>query len=193
MRHHHIVLAVLSLLAAIPARATPLSFDLGAFAPPAAPDIGDHPRDCTVTYLVEDDAANLTYAERMVFTPAPGGPPAQNGVMPCPALVPARVAQAALDNCQEHAAHKGDCVFADMSRGFQDAPGISNTAANASSCGSDHASRIAIACWRSGKLDVCNVGCGTSDQDAIAAARNRCQIKHQQACTITGALPVAAP
>jgi hypothetical protein len=180
------------LLASAAGDATPLHFDLGSFAPPAAPENAGRPRGCTITYLVEDDAANETFAARMMFTPATNAA-AQNGRIPCPTLIPPRVAEAALDGCREHAANKGDCVFADMSRGFETAPGIPNTAENASRCASDQASQIAIACWRSGNLDLCNVGCGSTPQAAIATARDRCQLKHEKQCTITGALPVEAP
>jgi hypothetical protein len=188
---YRILLCLLPLFFATGSHATPLQFNLGTFAPPLSTQAPNTPRDCTITYLIEDDAANQTYAQRMVFAPPAGAVP-QHGVMPCPTLMSGRVAQAALDNCQEHAAHSGDCVFADMSRGFRNEPGISNTAENASRCASDEASHIGIACWRSGKMDICNVGCGNSAEAAITAARSRCALKHQKECSITGALPVAA-
>jgi hypothetical protein len=113
--------------------------------------------------------------------------------MPCPSLVPPRVAETALDGCRQHAGKKTDCVFADMSRGFHEAPVISNTSENASRCASDQASQIAIACWHAGDFAVCNVGCGPSPDAAVVAARNRCEAKHQQSCPITGVLPVQGP
>lgn len=186
------VLLLLPLIASGASHGTPLDFNLGSFAPPPLAEDAKRPRDCTVTYLVEDYAANETYAARMQFAPAADAT-AQNGRMPCPVVVSARVAQAALDGCREHAANKAACVFADMSRGFESAPGISNTAENASRCASDQASQIGIACWKSGGLDVCNVGCGDTPETAIATARNRCQVKHGKTCTITGALPVQTP
>lgn len=113
--------------------------------------------------------------------------------MPCPIMMPPRVSEAALNACRDHANKPADCVFADMSRGFESAPLIVNTSENASRCESDQASDIGLACWNSGKFDVCNVGCGATASDAILAARKRCEAKHLKTCTITGAVPVEAP
>lgn len=193
MKHRGVLvlLAMLPALIAAAGHATPIQFGLGIFSPPQSINGPVRLPDCTLTYLTEDYVNNETYAQRMVFTPAPDAVPTK-GVMPCPSLMSGRVAQATLTNCQQHAAHKADCVFADMNRGFHDKPGIASTAESTSRCASDEASHIGIACWRSGKTDICNVGCGNSAQAAISAARDRCERTHRQQCTITGALPVAA-
>ncbi len=187
-----LAILVLPLLASAASRGSPLDFDLGGYDKPAVLESVGRPRACTITYLVEDFVANETYAARMQFTPAPNAVP-RDGRLACPSLVPPLVAATALDGCRGHAAKQADCVFADMSRGFHDAPALANTAENASRCMSDQASQIAIACWNSGGSDVCNVGCGEDRDAAIAAARNRCEATHQKACSITGVLPVQAP
>jgi hypothetical protein len=183
---------LLPVLASTASHGSPLNFDLGEYSPPAVLQDNAKVPACTVAYLIEDFAANQTFLARMHFTPAPNAV-AVKGRLPCPALVPPRVAQAALDGCRDHAGKKTDCVFADMSRGFAASPVISNTAENASRCGSDQALQIAIACGQSGQLDVCNVACGDTAAAAIATARGRCEAKHQRSCPITGVLPVRAP
>jgi hypothetical protein len=187
-----LAILVLPLLASAASRGSPLGFDLGGYDKPPMLDGVSKPRACTVTYLLEDYVANETFAARMQFSPAPNAVPT-NGRMRCPSLVPPHVAEAALDGCRDHANKKVDCVFADMGRDFHDAPGITNTAENASRCASDQASQIGIACWNAGGSDVCNVGCGEDRDAAISAARNRCEATHQRACAITGVLAVQAP
>jgi hypothetical protein len=184
-------LCLVTLLSLTHARAwgSPMEFDLGSLKAPLTLDDPDRPRACTVTYLVQDDAANETYAARMQFTPIQDAI-ARNGHLACPVMVPSRVAEAALDECRDHAAVKKDCVFADMARGFEAAPGLQNTAENSSRCASDQSTHIAIACWQSGGLKVCNVGCGAGPAAALSAARNRCESKHQKSCGISGVLPV---
>ncbi|HVC59093.1 MAG TPA: hypothetical protein VND19_01865 [Acetobacteraceae bacterium] len=182
----------LPLLASTAGRGSPLDFDLGNYDASQALEDTAQPRDCTVTYLVEDFVTNETFAARMQFTPAPHAI-ALKGHLPCPTFVPPRVTEAALEGCREHADKKADCVFADMSRGFHESPLLSDTSENAARCASDQASQIAIACRNAGNFDVCNVGCGEDRDAAILAARNRCQAKHRTACPITGALPVRAP
>lgn len=84
-------------------------------------------------------------------------------------------------------------MFGDMARGFEQQPEARNTAENTSRCASDVDSHIAIACWKSGNREVCNVACGKAEQEARDLARGRCEVKHQQRCDITGAAPVLPP
>ena len=183
---------LLPLLLAASAAAAPQGFDLGAYGAPPVASSGK-PLICTVTYLVEDFTSNETYATRMQFTPGANAAVNAAGRMSCPIMTPPSVSQAALDGCASHAARRSDCVFADMSRGFDDSPNVVNSSDNGARCQSDQASRIAIACVREGKLDVCNVGCGQTADDAIRAAQARCEAKHRKACAITASVPVEAP
>ncbi|MGA3397912.1 MAG: hypothetical protein ABSC95_01730 [Acetobacteraceae bacterium] len=187
-----LAILLLPLLASAASRGSPLDFNLGGYDKPTVLEGVGKVRTCTVTYLVENYVANDTYAARMQFTPAPTAVPL-GAQMPCPTLVPPLVAETALNECRDHAINQTDCVFADMARGFPDKPDLANTAESASRCLSDQASQIAVACRNSGDSAVCNVGCGEDQAAAVAAARNRCEVTHQQACTITGVLPVAAP
>ncbi len=147
---------------------------------------------CTVTYLVTDVTTNDMLAVRMQITPDPNDRPTHN-LMPCPSDIPPRMASRALDACTIRAAEPRNCVFGDMGRGFEKQPKVDSTAENYSRCASDKATDIGVACWRSGKLDVCNIACGNSPPTAVAAAVERCQVKQQQQCPITGSLPVLAP
>jgi hypothetical protein len=185
------ILAV-PLLASAASRGAPLDFNLGGYDKPTVLEGVGTLRACTVTYLLENYVANDTYAVRMQFTPSPTAVPLY-ARLPCPTLVPPLVADTALNLCRSHADKPADCVFADMSRGFQDKPDLANTSESASRCTSDHASQIAVACANSGDSAVCNVGCGEDAGAAIAAARSRCEATHQTSCTVTGALPVSAP
>ncbi|HEY3849130.1 MAG TPA: hypothetical protein VGL95_18660 [Acetobacteraceae bacterium] len=187
-----VAILVLPLLGSAASRGAPADFDLGGYDKPSVLQGVNQPRECTVTYLIEDFVANETFAARMQFGSAPDAVP-MNGRMRCPALVPRPVAVTALNGCRAHAGKTTDCVFADMGRGFHDTPAIANTSENASRCASDQASQIAIACWNSGGSDVCNVGCGGDRDAAVAAARSRCEATHQKACTITGVVPVQGP
>ncbi len=187
-----LAILLLPLLASAASQGSPLDFDLGGYDKPAVLEGVGKLRACTITYLVENYVANDTYAARMQFTPTPTAVPV-GARMPCPNLVPPWVAEAALNDCRDHAETKADCVFADMGAGFHDAPVVANTSESTSRCMSDQASQIAIACWKSGDLAVCNVGCGEQPAAAVSAARSRCEATQQKACTITGVLPVAAP
>ena len=187
------MLMVPFLLAATASHGAPQNFDLGSYGTPRVVERGGKPLICTVTYLVQDDATNATYAARMQFEPSPDADVGQNGRMPCPGMMPLTVGQAALDGCRSHAAKASDCVFADMNKGFSAAPSVDNTSASGSHCSSDQASQIAIACWSSERHDVCNVGCGDEPDAAVQAARQRCEAVHGKTCNITGWVPVEAP
>jgi hypothetical protein len=187
-----IAAALFGLLAlSVTARSTPLGWDLKVNPPPIVQD-STRPRQCTVTWLVDDIATNDVYAARMQIAPTEDAHPVGDR-LPCPPSVPPRVAAQALDVCVGRAADARSCVFADMSRGFQAEPGIRATAENTSRCASDRASHIGIACWKSGGLDVCDVGCGATPEEAQAQARLRCVEKHQKSCDETGSVPVLAP
>jgi hypothetical protein len=181
------------LLAGTASEGAPQNFDLGSYGTPSVVQRGGRPLACTVTYLVQDDTTNQTYAARMQFDPSPDAAAGQNGRMPCPGMMPPTVGQAALDGCRSHAVNAADCVFADMKKGFSTAPSVDNTSAPGSRCSSDQASQIAIACWRSGTRDVCDVGCGEEPDTAVQAARQRCEGTHGKTCNITGSVPVEAP
>jgi hypothetical protein len=174
-----------------PATAAPGTFDTQDGLPPVVEDT-TKPADCTVTWLVDDIATNDTIAVRMRISPDPNDMPANN-LMPCPRDIPPRVASRALDACIVRAASPKDCVFADMGRDFQQRHNVDATAENNSRCASDKAADIGVACWRSGDLQICGVGCGDGPDAAISAAVNRCQAKHQRHCPITGSMPVLAP
>jgi hypothetical protein len=173
------------------ARAGTNSTDALGGLPPVVKDTAG-PSDCTVTYLVTNVTTNDTIAVRMQIAPDPNDVPVNN-VMPCPPDIPPRIASRALDACSRRAAEPKHCVFADMGRDFARQPRLDNTAEDHARCRSDKASYIGLACWRSGALDVCDVGCGASAALAIAAATERCQARQQRQCPITGSLPVLAP
>ena len=156
--------------------------------PPVIKDTAKPP-DCTVTYLVTDIATNDMIAVRMQIAPDLNSAPINN-VMPCPPNVPPRVASRALDACNRRAADPKHCVYGDMGRDFEKQPKADNTAENSSRCASDKATDIGVACWLSGELQVCDVGCGNSPASAITTAVNRCEAKQQRQCPITGSLPV---
>jgi hypothetical protein len=183
---------VLALLASATSLGSPLDFDLQGYDKPTVLEGVGQLRACTVAYLLVDVAANDTFIARMQFTPSPSTVPLQSR-LPCPALVPKLVGETALNLCRDHAARPADCVFADMNRGFHDAPELANTTEDASRCTSDRASRIAIACANAGDASVCNVGCAEDSPTAIAEARSRCEATHQTSCPITAVLPVSAP
>lgn len=175
----------------LPAIAGPLSFDLDLHVPPVIAD-STAPTKCTVTYMIADLANNDLYAARMRIDPAETDAPVRNR-LPCPPNMPPRVGLQALDVCISRSGESKYCVFADMSRGFEQEPDIHNTAENASRCSSDKASDIGVACWMSGKLSVCNVACANSPQDALVQARARCEDKQQHSCPITATVPVSGP
>lgn len=171
--------------------AAPSSSDILNVLPPVITDT-TMAANCTVTYLVTDVTTNDMIAVRMQIAPDPNDKPVNN-LMPCPPEVPPRVAARVLDKCIKRAADAKHCVFADMGRDFEKQPKVDNTAENYARCASDKATDIGVACWRSGTLDVCDVGCGNSPAGAVAAAVTRCEAKQQRQCPITGSLPVLAP
>jgi hypothetical protein len=183
--------SILAALLVAPGRTTPLDWELHISQPPIVQD-STRPRQCTVTWLVADTGTNDVYAVRMQIAPTDDARP-QGGRLPCPSSVPVRMAERALDACTARAADARSCVYADMSRGFEAAPEIRNTAENASRCSSDKATAIGIACWHSGRLDVCDVACGATPAAAETAAQARCKDKHQRTCTTAGSVPVLAP
>ena len=191
MRRSWPIPAFAALLFVGAADAGPLPFDLHLNVPPVVAD-SQAPAGCTVTYLIADTANNDLFAARMRIAPAETDTPADNR-MPCPADVPPRVGVRALDTCQSREADPKYCVFADMSRGFGSEPGIHNTSEIASRCSSDKFSDIGAACWMAGKLQVCDVACGTSPAQAAARAQARCEDKQQQSCPITATVPVSGP
>jgi len=185
-------LVLLALVASsLPVRATPVNWDLQISPPPIITD-STKPRACTITWLVDNAATNDVYAVRMQITPAEDATPVGDRI-PCPSNVPPRLAARALDVCTARAADPRHCVFADMGRGFEREPDVRNTAENAARCASDKFTHIGIACWKSGTLEVCDVGCGRSAADAMAEARSRCAEKQQKSCDIAGSLPILAP
>ncbi len=171
--------------------AGPLSFDLQLSVPPVVAD-SHAPAICTVTYLIADTANNDLFAARMRIAPIESDTPVDNR-MPCPPVVPPRVGLQALEICTSRAGEAKYCVFADMSRGFESEPNIHNTSENASRCSSDRFTDIGAACWTSGKLSVCDVGCGNSPQEAVAQAMVRCKDKQQHECPVTATVPVSGP
>lgn len=176
-------------LAMTAAHAGPLSFDLKLYEPPVIAD-SQAPTKCTVTYIVADLANNDLYASRMRIDPVETDVPVDNR-LPCPKAMPPRVGLRALDTCLSRAGAARNCVFADMSRGFEREPDIHNTSENASRCSSDKASDIGIACWMSGDLSVCDVACANAPGEAVVQARARCEEKQQHSCPITATVPVS--
>ena len=181
------------LLACLPVLAAPMPL-------PQAPDVelppviedSTQPRQCTIAFLVADIRMNDIYAARMQIVPGPNVRPVRDR-FPCPAAVPTRLGVRAMENCMARVVDPNQCVFADMSRGFERDPSTPNTAENGSRCASDLYSYIGIACWKSDGMDICNVGCGQTEPDARAQARERCETKHQRVCDITGAVPILVP
>jgi len=188
-------LGLLSALALLPrvnaATAGPVAFDLNMSVPPVIAD-SQAPALCTVTYLIADTADNDLFAARLRIASAETDSPVDNH-MPCPSEVPPRVAVQAIEMCASRAGDPKTCVFADMSRGFEGQPDIHNTSEIASRCASDKFSDIAAACLKSGKLSVCDVGCGNSPEAAVVQARARCEEKQQHSCPITATVPVSGP
>jgi hypothetical protein len=182
---------LLLLIAGSGVNAGPLSFDLQLYVPPVIAD-SKAPTECTVTYLIADTANNDLFAARMRIASAESDVPVGNR-LPCPASVPPRVARQALEICSTRAGEARSCVFADMSRGFDREPEVRNTSENASRCASDKSSEIGVACLMSGKLSVCDVGCGNSPAEAVTRARARCEEKQQNSCPVTATVPVSGP
>lgn len=191
MRLRQPMLLVALLLSGGVAKGGLLPFDLQQHLPPVIAD-SKAPVGCTVTYLIADLANNDLFAARMRIASAETDSPVGNR-MPCPAQMPPRVGIQALETCLNRAGDSKDCVFADMSRGFEQKPDIHNTSENATRCSSDKFTDIAAACWMSGKLAVCDVGCGNSPAQSITQARSRCEDKHQQSCPVSATAPVSGP
>lgn len=191
MRRAWLFLALGLLLSGREVNAGPLPFELDLDVPPVIAD-SKAPVDCTVTYLVADIANNDLFAARMRIPSIETDQPADNR-MPCPPQMPTRVGMRALDVCMSRAGEAKYCVFADMSRGFEEQADIHNTSEIASRCSSDKSSDIAAACWMSGKLAVCDVACGHTPDEALAQARARCEDKQQRSCPISATVPVSGP
>jgi hypothetical protein len=191
MRPRFLIPAFALLLAAGVSRAGPQAFDLHLYVPPVVAD-SQAPIGCTVTYLIADTANNDLFATRMRIASAETDTPVNNR-MPCPQNVAPRVGLRALDRCMSRTGESRSCVFADMGRGFDREPDIHNTSEIASRCSSDKFSHIGVACWMSGKLSVCDVGCGNTPQEAVSQAQARCADKQQHACPITASVPVSGP
>ena len=175
--------------------AVPGTFELREPLPPIIED-STQATDCTAVYLVADTVLHDVLAVRMRITPKDNDRPKDLGhgaVMPCPERIPPRVSARALDACIARADDPKSCVFSDMGREFRDHPNANNTAENTSRCTSDKATDIGIACFHSGKIDICGVGCGFGPDEAIKAAVARCESRHQRSCPVTGSLPVLAP
>jgi hypothetical protein len=186
------LLAVLCVIAVLGlAHAGTATNDLMNVLPPIVKD-STKAADCTVTWLVTNVTTNDTIAVRMQIASDENDKPVRD-LMPCPAEVSPRVAARALDACIKRAADSKNCVFTDMGRDFDKRPVVDNTAENYSRCTSDKATDIGVACWRSGTLEVCDVGCGDSPATAVSAAVTRCEAKQQRQCPITGSRPVLAP
>jgi hypothetical protein len=174
-----------------PVRAVPSTFEIDSDLPPIVTD-STKAASCTVTYLVTDITTNDMIAVRMQISPDPNDQPVNN-LMPCPAQIPPRVASRALDACIIRAGDPKNCVYADMARDFDKRRNSDNTAENSSRCASDKATDIGVACRLAGDLQVCDVTCGSSPEDAVASAVSRCESKQQTQCPISGSLPVLAP
>ncbi len=147
------------------------------------------PRQCVIAYLVTDAATNDLFVSRQQIAPAQDEA-ANKGRYPCPTVVPTRVATRALEPCVTRASDSKLCVFGDMARGFENKPDVRLTAENTSRCASDLANFIGFACWKAGDRDVCNVACGSTEQEAKDMARGRCEVKQQKRCEITGAAEI---
>lgn len=179
------------LLAGSTVEAGPQWFNLPLDVPPIVAD-STAPTACTVTYMIADLTNDDLYASRMRIARTESDTPVHNR-LPCPPNMPPRVGLRALDVCVSRSGESKYCVFADMSRGFEQEPDIHNTAENASRCASDQATDIAVACWKAGKISVCNVACGNSPAEALAQSRARCEDKQQHSCPITATVPVSGP
>jgi hypothetical protein len=173
------------------ALAGPMEFDRDLGIPPVVADSGA-PVPCTITYLIADILTNDTFVMRMRIAATEEARPVRNR-MPCPTTVPARLSVRALDVCAIRVEDPNTCVYADMSRGFENDRVGRNTASNGARCRSDQSDFIGLACWKSDTLDVCSVGCGNTEAEAKAQAQARCEDKHQRSCRVTAAAPVLVP
>lgn len=185
-----VFLTGVALTGAPAAWAGPSSFNLGLDVPAVVVD-SKAPPDCSAAWLVGNTATNDFYVARAVIAHGKDDKPVQ-GHMPCPPIQP-QVAARALDTCAARALDRRQCVYADMSRGFETAPRLDNTAENASRCTSDQAKFIGMACWMAKGLAVCNAACGETASEAEAKAGARCEDKQRHPCPIRESAPVAMP
>jgi hypothetical protein len=192
MRLVFVTMLALGVLAPLhTARPGPMPPARGSGIPPIVEDSGA-PQQCTIAYLVTHVLTNDTFLVRMRLTPGDDARPVRNRFA-CPSPVPARFGIRALDACTVRADDANQCVYSDMARGFEREPIGRNTAENQSRCRSDQWNFIGLACRKSGAIDLCAVGCGNTEPEAIAQARTRCEEKHQASCAITQAAPIAVP
>lgn len=173
------------------ASAGPVDFDLGLQEPPVVVD-SKAPPACTVAWLVINYVTNDIFVSRARIARGDDEKPVAER-MPCPAPVPVRVAERALNVCTDRALDPKHCVYADMSRGFEVQPDIHKTAENAARCSSDKALHIGVACWMAGGMAVCDSGCGDTPEAAEEQAVARCQDKQQRSCPIKASVPVIMP
>ncbi|MBS0640100.1 MAG: hypothetical protein JSS43_09525 [Proteobacteria bacterium] len=171
--------------------AGPRSYNLEQAVPPVIQDRAAIV-PCTVTFLVEDTANGDLFAQRIRIATGDGDP-AVDGRLSCPTDVLPRLPSFARDVCTLRAADKNTCVFADMTRAFAARPEIGNTTPLSSQCRSDTAAYLGAACWMNGVAAICNVGCGNSIQEALNAARARCQQVQGRSCPASVAVAVSEP
>lgn len=146
---------------------------------------------CTIAMIVEDIGSNATYLGRLRFLAPEAPPPGQAPV--CPAGAAQATARRMLDICKQHASNPYNCVYGDTDHMFDITTDIVDSSAIDSQCASYNAKYIAIACQPGNAEDVCNIGCGDSTADALAAARKKCQANHDGECVVTNVAPVQAP
>jgi len=173
------------------ALAGPTAFDLGLHVPPVVVD-SEAPPDCTAAWSVINYTTNDLFVARARIAHGDGEKPV-NGRMACPAAIPVRVAERALDGCVATALEPKQCVYADMSRGFEAAADIRNTSENAARCTSDKASFIGVACVLVSDRPICASACGETAAEAENQAAARCQDKQQRVCLLKASAPIAMP
>jgi hypothetical protein len=157
-------------------------------ATPATPASG--PR-CTIATAISDIGTNDTYLARVTFL-APELPlPGKAAV--CPAGAAQEAARRALAACKLRASNPYNCVYADMNRMFEITTELVDTSEIGAQCPSYSAKYLGIACQPGDLQDSCNVGCGTTQADAISAAVKKCQAEHQGDCALTNVIPVETP
>lgn len=185
-----VVLAA-ALLLPVSMLAGPRSYDIDQTVPPVIQDRAARV-PCTVTFLVQDAANGDLFAQRIRLPPGDSDQIVE-GRLSCPADVLPRLPAFARDVCTLRAADKNTCVFADMTKAFASRPELGNTTPLMSLCRSDSASYLGAACWMNGAVAVCNVGCGSSAQEAVAAAGTRCQQVQGRTCPVSAAVAVSEP
>lgn len=173
------------------AMAGPQSFQYNLSLPPVVSD-SKAAVSCTVAYMIADLSNNDLYAVRMRVASVETDTPTNNR-MPCPPDMPPRVAARAMETCANRVDDPKKCVFADMARGFDTRPAVDHTSEIGSRCSSDKFTDIGVACWRSGNLSVCDVGCGNSPAEAQAQAKAHCEEHQQHSCPVTASVPISGP